>query len=92
MKEEDTMSVLDNFDSWKDFLGDRLHQAQNKGMETDTVSGIAYEIGDYLATKVEAKNTEEKILRDLWTVASKDEKQAIANMMVKLVQDNGHTR
>jgi hypothetical protein len=86
------MSVLDNFDSWKDFLGDRLHQAQGKGMENSAVSGIAYEIGDYLATKVEAKNTEEKILRDLWTVASQDEKQAIANMMVKLVQDNGHTR
>ncbi|MEH6916442.1 DUF3243 family protein, partial [Priestia megaterium] len=26
------MSVLENWDSWKDFLGDRLHHAQNDGM------------------------------------------------------------
>ncbi|MCT4571958.1 DUF3243 domain-containing protein, partial [Bacillus thuringiensis] len=26
------MSVLDNFDQWKSFLGERLEQAQDKGL------------------------------------------------------------
>ncbi|WP_102271394.1 DUF3243 domain-containing protein [Cytobacillus massiliigabonensis] len=83
------MSVLDNWQQWKDFLGDRLDQGQQQGMNKDTVNNLAYQIGDYLAKQVEPKNEQEKILADLWSVASKDEQQAIASMMVKLVEDNG---
>ncbi|MCP3026055.1 DUF3243 domain-containing protein [Halobacillus sp. A5] len=83
------MAVLDNFDSWKDFLGDRLHQAEGQGMDDRTVSELAYEIGGYLATEVEAKNDQEAVLRELWNVADEKEQHTIANMMVKLVQSEG---
>ncbi|MYL33211.1 DUF3243 family protein [Pontibacillus yanchengensis] len=83
------MSVLDNFESWKDFLGDRLHQAQGDGMNDKTVSNLAYEVGEYLSTQVDAKNDQEAVLRDLWNVASEEEQHMIANMMVKLVQNEG---
>lgn len=83
------MSVLDNWQQWKDFLGDRLDQGQEQGMSKDTVNNLAFQIGDYLAEQVDPKNEQERILSDLWSVASKDEQQAIANMMVKLVEDNG---
>ncbi|MBN8234515.1 DUF3243 domain-containing protein [Halobacillus kuroshimensis] len=83
------MSVLDNWDSWKDFLGDRLHQAEGQGINDRAVSELAYEIGGYLANSVDAKNNEEAVLRDLWNVADEKEQHAIANMMVKLVQNNG---
>ncbi|MCY7932348.1 DUF3243 family protein, partial [Bacillus inaquosorum] len=49
---------------------------------------LATEIGSYLANEVESKNEQEKVLADLWSVASKDEQHAIANMMVKLVENN----
>ncbi|MDQ0270156.1 DUF3243 domain-containing protein [Cytobacillus purgationiresistens] len=80
------MSVLDNWQQWKDFLGDRLHQSEEQGMNHSTVNEIAYEIGDYLAKQVEPKNDQEKILADLWSVADEQEQHAIANLMVKLVQ------
>lgn len=83
------MSVLDNFEQWKDFLGDRLHQAQNQGLDQNTVENLAYQVGDYLSKQVEPKNAQEKVLADLWSVASQDEQHAIANMMVKLVQNQG---
>ncbi|EWG10443.1 MAG: DUF3243 domain-containing protein [Bacillota bacterium] len=83
------MSVLDNWQQWKDFLGDRLHQGMDQGMNKETVNDLAYQIGDYLAKQVEPKNDQEKILADLWSVASPDEQHAIANMMVKLVQNDG---
>lgn len=83
------MSVLENWDSWKDFLADRLHHAQNDGMSNDIVNNLAYQIGGYLANQVEAKNPQEKVLADLWSVASQEEQHAIASMMVKLVQNNG---
>lgn len=83
------MSVLDNWKQWEDFLADRLHQAQNEGMSEGAISNLAYQIGDYLSRQVEPKNEQERILADLWSVADKEEQQAIANIMVKLIQNNG---
>jgi hypothetical protein len=83
------MSVLENWKQWEDFLADRLHQAQNEGMSEGAVSNLAYQIGDYLSNQVEPKNEQEKVLADLWSVADKQEQQAIANIMVKLIQNNG---
>ncbi|MBY0120625.1 DUF3243 domain-containing protein [Bacillus sp. S/N-304-OC-R1] len=83
------MSVLDNWQQWKDFLGDRLDQGQQQGMNKETVTSLAYQIGDYLANQVDPKNEQQRVLSDLWSVADKDEQMAIANMMVKLVENNG---
>ena len=84
------MSVLDNFDTWKGFLANKLEQAQQQGMSQQTIQNVAHEVGDYLAKSVDAKNNEEAVLRELWNAASEDEQQAIANTMVKLVQNQGN--
>ncbi|MCM3214676.1 DUF3243 domain-containing protein [Niallia taxi] len=86
------MSILQNWDQWKDFLGDRLHHAQNDGMNKGVIGDLAFQIGDYLSNQVEPKNDQERILADLWSVASEEEQHAIANIMVKLVQNNGSDR
>ncbi|GIN83631.1 hypothetical protein J6TS2_00170 [Heyndrickxia sporothermodurans] len=83
------MSVIDNWSQWKDFLGDRLNQAKQQGMTQETITQLAEQVGDYLSQQVEPKNEQQKILADLWSVASQEEQQAIANVMVKLVQNNG---
>ncbi|PAV30066.1 hypothetical protein CIL05_09315 [Virgibacillus profundi] len=85
------MSVLDNFDNWKGFLANKLQSAQQQGMSEQTIQNVAHEVGDYLAQSVDAKNNEEAVLRELWNAASENEQQAIANTMVKLVQNQGNT-
>lgn len=83
------MSILDNWDQWKNFLGDRLNQGESQGLDDSAINNIAFEIGDYLAKQVQPKNDQEKVLADLWSVASDQEKHAIASIMVKLVENNG---
>jgi hypothetical protein len=83
------MSVLDNFDQWKNFLADRLHQGQQEGMDSNTINEIAYQIGDYLAAQVDPKNDEERILKQLWDASTEQEQHVLANLMVKLVQNQG---
>lgn len=83
------MSVLDNWDQWKSFLGDRLNEGEQQGLNDETVNSLAFEIGDYLAKQVEPQNDQEKVLADLWSVASDQEKHAMASVMVKLVENNG---
>lgn len=84
------MSVLNDFESWKDFLASRLSQAQEHGMSDKTVVGLAHEVGDYLAESVAAENSEQAILKDLWNVASEKEQQALASTMVKVVKEHGN--
>lgn len=80
------MSVLDNWQQWQEFLGDKLHNAQNDGMSEGAINKFAVQIGDYLAENVDPKNEQERVLSDMWSVASPQEQQAIANVMVKLVK------
>lgn len=83
------MSAIDNWGQWKNFLADRLHAAQSKGVDNNQISNFATEVGGYLADKVEPKNEQERTLKDLWSVSDKNEQHAIASAMVKLVQNNG---
>lgn len=83
------MTVLDNWKDWEDFLADRLHQAQNQGMSEGAIGSLATQVGDYLSKQVDPKNEQQRVLADLWSVADPEEQNAIANMMVKLVQNNG---
>lgn len=80
------MSVLDDFSSWKDFLSNKVDEAKNKGMESETLTNVAQHVGDYLSRHVEPENKEERVLYDLWQAASPEEQKAIASTMIKLVQ------
>lgn len=84
------MSVLDNWEQWKNFLGDKLHQGEGQGLSHNAINDLATEVGDYLAKQVDPKNEQERVLADLWSVASEDEKHSIASVMVKLVENNGN--
>lgn len=82
-------SVLENFDSWKKFLGERVKQAKGLGMSEETISNLAYEIGSFLEEKVDPKNAQESALKELWSVGSDEERKTIARLMVKLAEQNG---
>lgn len=81
------MSVLENFRDWKEFLGERVSQAMEAGMESDTIQNVAYQIGGYLAEQVDPKNDQERLLKQLWDAGDDEQKRALASLMVKLVQN-----
>ncbi|NGQ94086.1 DUF3243 domain-containing protein [Brevibacillus sp. SYP-B805] len=84
------MSVLDNFRDWKEFLGERVNQAKQAGMENESIANVAYQIGDYLSAKVDPKNEQERLLKELWDAGDENQQRALASLMVKLVQDTGN--
>jgi len=78
-------TALKVFDRWKEFLGDRVNQAEQSGMSEETISKLAVRIGEFLSDKVDPENNEERVLKDLWDVADEQEKKTIAKLMMKLV-------
>jgi hypothetical protein len=89
MKEAESMStVLTKFEHWKHFLGERVKAAKEIGLSEETISKLAFEIGEFLDEKVDPKNDEERVLKELWDVGDTEERKAIARMMVKLAEKN----
>ncbi|OPA77660.1 hypothetical protein BVG16_14540 [Paenibacillus selenitireducens] len=80
------MSVLGNYDNWKNFLKERVQQAKAVGISDEAIAKFAYEIGDFLDEKVSPKNGPEQALKELWDVGSEQDRQTIARLMVKLVE------
>lgn len=78
------MSVIDNFDRWKEFLGDRVEQARDAGMSDKQLEEVAVRMGDFLANKVDPENPQERLLKQLWE-ANPDQKHNMARMMINLV-------
>lgn len=83
------MSVLENFGQWKGFLADRLHNAESEGIQGKVANEMAFRIGDYLSEQVEPQNNEERLLRELWEAGTEEEQHVLANLMIKIVDDEG---
>ncbi|MGM9966859.1 DUF3243 domain-containing protein [Rummeliibacillus sp. TYF005] len=81
------MPILENWQQWTSFLGQNVAQAEQSGMTNQVIQKAAVQIGEYLANNVDPKNEQERVLSDLWGVASENEKEALANCVVKLVQN-----
>ncbi len=78
-------NVLETFETWKAFLSQRVEQAQKAGMSDETITKLAYQIGEFLDEKVDPKTTEERLLKELWDVGDEQDRRTIAGLMVKLV-------
>jgi len=81
-------TVLTDFGTWKHFLAERVSQAKKIGMTEDTITSLAYEIGTFLEEKVDPKNEEQRVLKELWDVGDEADRKALAGLMVKLVQNS----
>lgn len=81
------MPILENWQQWTSFLGQNIAQAEQSGLPNKMIQQAAIEIGEYLAKNVDPKNEQERVLSDLWSIASESEKEALANCVIKLVQN-----
>jgi len=79
-------TVLDQFDSWKKFLKDRVSQGKNLGLSEETISNLAYEIGSFLDERVDPKNSEQAAIKQLWDAGDESDRHVIAKLMVKLAE------
>ncbi|OBR66841.1 hypothetical protein A7K91_16530 [Paenibacillus oryzae] len=81
-------TVLSNFETWKHFLADRIEQAKKMGMSEDTISKLAFEVGSFLDEKVDPRNDEERVLKQLWDVGDEADKKTIARLMMKVAEQS----
>lgn len=70
--------------NWKKTLGQAVEFAEELGIPRDQITTMALQVGDLLAQNVPPANPEQKAVKELWDVASQDERQILANLMTKV--------
>jgi hypothetical protein len=83
------MNVLENFERWKEFLGEQVDKAKEMGISQEKITNVAEKMGTFLSSKVDPKNAQERLLKQLWDASSTEERHTLASIMVKMA-DNAH--
>jgi predicted restriction endonuclease len=79
--------VLESFEQWKQFLSQRVNEAKSAGASEQTIANAAAGIGSFLAQKVDPRNREQRLLKELWDCGTQDERNALASVITKMVSD-----
>jgi hypothetical protein len=78
--------ILQNFTEFKTYLGKRIELAETIGLNEEHLARIAEKVAGYLANHEEPRNSEEKLLQELWKVGTQEEQHKLAHLLVKLAQ------
>ncbi len=90
----ESMKHLQEFDygedwgAWRENIRKRIYLAHKFGIPDETVQAIALRVGDFLSKKESPVIKEEKLLKEMWSIADLDERRTIANLMLRMFNDS----
>ena len=77
--------MTDSFQQFRESLSVQVDRAQKLGASRQDLMAGAEHIGDWLAREVKPQNPEQRLLKEMWSVADQKEQEAIASSLVKMV-------
>lgn len=78
------MEYVGDWAEWRNNLRRAVSVGKRVGMSEEEIEALATQIGDFLAEKVCPATPEEELLKEMWSVATPEERRTIAGLMVKL--------
>jgi len=78
------IEYVGDWDEWRKNLRRAVKAGKKIGMSEQEIEALATQIGDFLVEKVCPATPEEELLREMWGVASNDERRTIAGLIVKM--------
>lgn len=82
----EAMDFMKDWDQWRSTLKEAINQGRKMGLSDDTIQSLSTNVGEFLATKVCPATKEEELLKEMWNVASADERKMLASMIFRMVQ------
>jgi len=77
--------VAGSWEAWKSQLAQAVQLGRSMNLSQEELAKRAEQVGDFLASKIDPKNPEQKVLKELWEAADDEEQRTIANVLIKLV-------
>lgn len=78
------MAILNNWDQWKNALGNAVDLGETVGMSDKTITTVAEKVGTFLSNNVDPRNPEERLLKEMWDAADKNDRNVLAKLVVKI--------
>lgn len=72
--------------TWRETLKDGIATARGLGISDDEIKDMAVRLGDFLAEKVCPATPEEELMKNLWQVASPEERRTLANVVFRMLE------
>lgn len=72
---------------WKNTLATAVNIGNFVGMNENTIEGLAYRIGNFLAARVDPANREQRVLKELWDAANENQRRVLAQVITQMVSD-----
>lgn len=83
---EEKDAILNEFNEFKSYLNNQLSKGKKLGLSDEVLAKGAKFVADHLAKNEEPRNSEQKLLQEMWKVAGEEEKKHIALVLVKMIQ------
>jgi len=78
--------ILQSFDSFKNYLGDKVNKGEKLGLNDEQLAKTAQTVAGYLAEHEEPRNREEYLLKQLWKSGNEDQQHVLAHLLVNMVK------
>lgn len=81
----DTNIVSGSWDEWKQQLAQAVQLGEKMNIAPEQIAERAEQVGDFLANRVDPRNPEQKVLKELWQAADEEEQRTIAGVIINMV-------
>lgn len=68
-------------------LRDRTREARQFGMNTNEITQMISQVGDWLAREAEPRSYEQRLLKDFWDVCDEQEKAVITEALIRVAEE-----
>ncbi len=77
-----------DWDQWKLTVGEAIKLARKIGTPDKLIELASVKVGDFLSTRLCAESKEEALIRDLWVVASPEERKVLGKLLFKIMDNS----
>ena len=83
------MEISVSWEKWTEILRAAMNAGEFMGLSEGQIKGLAYHFGGFFAGHIDSANPEQRLLQKLWVDATKEERQALVSMLIKVLnRDN----
>ncbi|WP_147804382.1 DUF3243 family protein [Alkalicoccus halolimnae] len=87
VSEDKKQEILEGFQGFLNYLNKQVNRGEKMGLEEEQLAKGAERVAEYLKNHEEPRNSEEKLLQELWKAADEEEKRPIARALVRLSKE-----
>lgn len=80
------MDFLKDWKTWRASLNEGIAAARKFGVSDETIKDLSVKVGDFLAQKVCPATKEEELLKEMWDLATAEERKTLASLIFRMVE------